>query len=142
MSYASLADLVELAGLEEILQVADRDGDGVADADVIAAALTHADNTINGYLAVRYAIPLSVVPDLVRTWAVSIARYRLHRDGAPDQVVRDYNAAIAALKDVARGQIDLPIDPNDGSLASAATGGIAVTGPEPVFTQDKLEGWL
>lgn len=142
MSYASLADLNELAGQEEILQVADRDNDGEPDTDVIAAALAHADNTINGYLAVRYAIPLTAVPDLVRTWAVALARYRLHRDGPPDHVVRDANAATAALKDVARGQIDLPIDPNDGSLASAATGGIAVTGPEPVFTQDKLEGWL
>ncbi len=142
MSYASLADLIEQAGLEEILQIADRDDDGVADTDVIAAALTHADNTINGYLAVRYAIPLSVVPDLVRTWAVAIARYRLHRDGPPDHVVRDANAAIAALKDVARGQIDLPIGADDGALVSSPSGGIAVTGPEPVFSQDKLEGWL
>jgi phage gp36-like protein len=142
VSYASLADLNELAGQEEILQVADRDNDGEADADVIAAALAHADNMINGYLAVRYAIPLTAVPDLVRTWAVAIARYRLHRDGPPDHVVRDYNTAIAALKDVGRGQIDLPIDPADGSLANASSGGIAVTGPEPVFSQDKLEGWL
>lgn len=142
MAYANLADLIELAGQEEILQVADRDNDGEPDADVIAAALLHADNTINGYLAVRYAIPLTAVPDLVRTWAVAIARSRLHRDGPPDHVVRDANAAIAALKDVARGQIDLPIDPADGALSISSSGDIAVTGPEPVFTRDKLEGWL
>jgi hypothetical protein len=39
MAYATLADLLDRAGDEEILQVADRDGDGTADPDVIASAI-------------------------------------------------------------------------------------------------------
>ncbi len=108
MSYATLADLIERAGDAEILQVADRDGDDVADTPVIEAALTHADNIVNGYLATRFTIPLTATPPIVVTWAVAIARYHLHRDGAPDYVVRDYNNAVAALKDAARGIIAVP----------------------------------
>ena len=139
--YATEQDLIELAGEDEILMIADRDNDDIADPDVISAALSYADNTVNGYLAVRYKLPLTEVPDLVKTWAVSIARYRLHRDGAPEHVVRDWKSALSDLKDVARGLIDLSIA--DGSEPTTSSGGtVSVEGNEPVFTKDKLGGWL
>ncbi len=142
MTYAVLNDLVERAGEDEILQVADRDNDGAADPDVIEAALIHADNTANVYVAVRYTLPLTHVPDMLRTWCVSIARYHLHRDGAPDYVVRDYKDAVTALKDLARGLLELPIASGEPAPAPAETGRVSVSGPEPVFSADKLEGWL
>ena len=141
MPYASLPDLIERAGEDEILQVADRDEDGVADPDVIEAALIHADNTVNGYLATRFAMPLSAVPAIVVTWAIAIARYHLHRQGAPDYVVRDYKDAIAALKDAARGLVAVP--GADGSAPTQSSqGAVRVDGPEPVFSREKLGGWL
>ena len=141
MTYASLNDLVDRAGEDEILQVADRDDDGIADPDVVAASLTHADNTVNGYLATRFAMPLTAAPPIVVTWAVAIARYHLHRDGAPDYVVRDYKEALGQLKDAARGLIDLP--GVDGITPPAtSSGSVRIEGPEPVFSRDKLEGWL
>lgn len=141
MPYASLPDLIERAGEDEILQVADRDDDGVADPDVIEAALIHADNTVNGYLATRFVMPLSAVPAIVVTWAVAIARYHLHRQGAPDYVVRDYKDAIAALKDAARGLVAVP--GVDGlAPAQSSQGAVRVDGPEPVFSREKLGGWL
>lgn len=142
MSYASLADLIERAGSDEIRQVADRDDDGTPDPDVIEAALVHADNTVNGYVATTYRVPLASVPDLVRTWAVSIARYFLHREGAPDYVVRDYKDAIASLKDVAAARITLPIATDEPALQPSTGGTVSVVGPEPVFSAEKLEGWL
>lgn len=142
MPYASLNDLIERAGPDEILQVADRDDDGVPDQDVIEAALVHADNTVNGYVATIYRVPLATVPDLVRTWAVSIARYFLHRDGAPDHVASDRKDAIAALKDVAAGRITLQIDQGADPLQPSAGGKVSVVGPEPAFSADKMEGWL
>ena len=142
MSYASLADLVARAGEDEILQVADRDGDGLADADVVAGALAHADNMANGYLAVRFALPLATVPDLLRTWCVAIARYHLHRDGQPDHVVRDYRDAIGALDRTARGLIDLPIPVGDPVPSPSDSGRATVVGDEPAFTRSNLEGWL
>lgn len=121
MSYATLDDIVARAGEEEILQVADRDDDGVADADVVASAIATAESEINGYISARYRLPLVQVPDLIKSWTVSIARYHLHRDGAPDHVVRDWKSAMDGLRDVARSLVSLPIV--DGGEAPADDAG-------------------
>jgi len=140
MTYATLADLTERAGDAEIRQVADRDRDGTPDPEVIAAALEDADNTVNGYVGAKYALPLSSVPAVVVTWAVSIARYVLHRNGAPDHVRDDYKDAIAALKDVSRGLIALPVEVGE-TPPTTVNGTVMSAHPDPVFTPEKLRGW-
>ncbi|MBW8283324.1 MAG: DUF1320 domain-containing protein [Rhizobium sp.] len=139
MTYASLEDLIERAGAKEILQVADRDKDGTADPEVVDAALVHADNIVNGYVGAKYALPLLDTPDLVRTWAVAIARHYLHRNGPPSYVETDYDNAIAALKDVARGIITLPIA--NGGSPSIAGGSFQGSAPDEVFNGSFLSGW-
>mgnify|MGYP001614563127 CR=1 FL=1 len=138
--YATLADLVDRAGDSEILQVADRDLDGVADASVITAALQAADDTINAYLAPRYALPLSVVPAIVVKWAVSLARYTLHRDGAPDHVADDQKTALGELRDASSGRLGLP--DVAGLSPTAAPGAVTWTSGSSAFDRDHLEGWL
>lgn len=140
MAYADLTALEDRAGEAEIRQVADRDRDGAADPEVIAAALADADAVIDGYIAARYARPLASVPAILRGWAVSIARYILHRNGAPEHVERDYKDAIAALKDVARGLIVLPVGPLDQAPVPTG-GGVLGDHPAEVFTPDRLRGW-
>lgn len=142
MTYATLDDLNARAGADEIRQVADRDRDGMPDAEVIAGALAHADNTINGYVRARYDLPFVDVPDLVRTWAISIARYFLHRSGPPEYVVADYKDAVAALKDVSAGRIALPVTGGTGAVQpQSATGTIMAAHPDEVFSAIKLRGW-
>lgn len=142
MPYASLVDLTERAGEQELLDVADRDNDGIVDPDVVEAALLHADNVANGFLAVRYRLPLAAVPDLLRTWCVAIARYFLHRDNAPDNVVRDWKDATTSLEKMARGVIDLPVAEGEPDPVAGDSGRVSIVGPEPVFTREKLRGWL
>jgi len=139
MTYATLDHLIDRAGEDEILQVADRDRDDIADADVIAAALGDADDIIDGYVGTKYTLPLAYTPGVVRAWAVSIARYILHRDGAPEYVENDYKTAVAALKDLSRGLVTLP--PDVGGETAASTGGVVSSSPDEVFTADKLRGW-
>lgn len=139
MTYASLDDLIERAGATEIEEIADRDEDGVPDPEVVEAALIHADNVINGYVRAKYPAPFPEVPDLLRTWAVSIARYKLHRWGAPENVETDYKEAIAALKDIARGLITLPMP--DGGLPDDPSGQHMSWSPDPVFDAKGLKGW-
>lgn len=140
MSYATLDDMIDRAGETELRQTADRNRDGIIDTDVVEAALLHADNTINGYLAARYTVPLSEVPDLVRTWTVSIARYFLFRNGPPEYVAQDYKDAIAALKDAAKGLIALPGSATvDAPVAQ--TGRVLAAHPDEVFSASKLRGW-
>ncbi len=142
MPYATLDDLIERAGEKEIRQIADRDRDGEIDGDVIARALRDADNLINSYVAARYPtiVSLTTVPDLVNTWAISIARYYLHHNGAPEHVVREYKEAVAALKDVAAGRSALPVQTGEAAL-TAATGTVQASHPPQVFTEQKLQGW-
>ncbi|MBZ4022194.1 hypothetical protein CKO11_06955 [Rhodobacter sp. TJ_12] len=140
MTYATLEDLIDRAGEAELRQIADRDRDGVVDASVIAAALSNADDTINGYIGKKYALPLASVPPIVNGWAVGIARYTLHRNGAPEHVAQDYKDAITALKDVSRGLITLPVDAGaEPPVVSDAT--VMAVHPAPVFTPTKLAGW-
>lgn len=140
MAYATLTDLIERAGEKEIRQIADRDRDGIPDNDVVYAALADADNLINGYVSTKYTLPLPSVPDLVRTWAISIARYFLHHNGAPDHVTRDFDWAEAKLKDVASGKMSLSFEAGE-EQPSAASGQVMGIHPEKVFTPAKLRGW-
>ena len=139
MTYATLDDLNERAGATEINQVADRDNSGEADGSVITAALEDADNIINGYVTQKYPPPFASTPSLLRTWAVSIARYVLHRDGAPDYVETDYKDAIASLKDVARGLMSIP--DATGVTPTQINGTTQSYHPEEVFTEENLRGW-
>ena len=140
MTYATLPDLIKRAGQQEILQIADRDRDGTPDPDVVEAAIRDGMNVVNGYVAAKYAVPLPSVPDLVRTWTVSIARYTLHRNTPPDHVRTDFEDAIKALKDVAAGRIVLPVEAGEEPPASVA-GTIMSEHPPKVFTPEKLRGW-
>lgn len=141
MTYATLNDLIARAGADEIRQTSDRDRDGTPDPEVIEAALIHADNTVNGYVRARYDLPFVDVPDLVRTWAVAIARHFLHRNGAPDHVVDDYKDAISALKDVSAGRSALPATGAGNAQPQQAAGTVQSAHPDQVFTPAKLRGW-
>ncbi len=140
MTYATLTDLIERAGAEEIRQIADRDRDGTPDPEVVEAALTGADNTIDGYVFARYSRPLPSLPPVLTVWAVSIARYTLHRNGAPDYVAQDYKDTLVALKDVAAGRYALPVADGEPE-PQAQTGTVMAQHPAQVFTPEKLRGW-
>lgn len=140
MTYASLTDLIDRAGEDEIRQISDRNRDGVYDAEVIAAALVAADTMIDGYVFARYSRPLPSTPPVLKTWAVSIARYTLHRNGAPDHVAQDFKDAVAALKDVQAGRYALPGVDGDTD-PTPQTGRVLANTPAQVFTPDRLRGW-
>lgn len=133
MTYATLTDLIERAGNAEIIQIADRDDDNVPDDTVVDAALIHADNIVNSYVGVKYRVPLDETPDIVRTWAVSIARYYLHRYDRPEYLVQDYKDAMSALRDVAAGKISLPTATGVDPAASASSGTVSAVHPRPWF---------
>lgn len=76
MPYATLADLRSRYGAE-IDQVADRDGDGLADPAVVDGVLADVAAEIDSYLATRYTLPLATVPLLLTRLACAIGRERL-----------------------------------------------------------------
>lgn len=128
MSYAKPQDLEVAFGQAEILQLSDRDSDGDPDANVLERALATADGEINSYLSVRYAIPLPLVPQIVRDKACDIARYRLQDDTPTDEARQRYEDAIEWLKSVAAGRALLVGIPVIGSAAATPTVGRVRTG--------------
>jgi phage gp36-like protein len=137
MSYCTLQDLIDRFAEHEITRLADRDEDGVADADVIDKALADADAEIDAYLAVRYQLPLiEPYPVRLKSLACDIARYRLQDDNPLDEVTERYKGAIAFLRELANGKAALPgmIQPDTGGLRMAG----AKTDDDRVFTAATL----
>jgi phage gp36-like protein len=133
--YATQTDLERRFGTDAVMELSDRTLSGVADADVIAHALDDAASIIDGYLAGRYALPLAFTPKLLRVQAEAIAFYLLHRNGAPDAVVRGYQDALQTLKNLSTGVVrltvpDTGVDPApnlQGDNVIVAEGGPAIT---------------
>ncbi|WP_296639187.1 gp436 family protein [Roseinatronobacter sp.] len=146
MAYADQSDIADLYG-PHALVVADRDGDGVADSAAVARALSAATDEIDSYLAVRYTLPLPMVPGILRQFAVDIALYRLAlgADVLSEEHRRRYEDALGALKRIAKGEaaLVLPADPNadpDSPTADQGPRPIVTGGPERIFSRDQMKG--
>ena len=100
-------------------------------------ALDDAHAEVNGWIAARYQ-SLTVVPGALLPFTLDIAVYRLFRpaDQADPHMVR-YKAAVAWLKEVARGAIDLPSPAADPDTAT----GVTVTAPDRLFDDDSLRDY-
>lgn len=109
-AYCTLDDLLTRFGADEIKGNADRDGDGIADADVVAAAIAAASSIIDSYIGVRYALPLVTVPSTIKSICEDLARHALTAVEPMKIVIDNRDAAIARLKDISRGiaVLDVP----------------------------------
>lgn len=141
MSYASLQTLVDQYGIDEITRSADRDGDGVADADVVTRALEHADGIIDSRIGVVYTLPLDVVPDVLVAYAGDIALYRMSGECGTyteEKRVR-FEDALKWLDQVAAGKATLGGDPEPGTKGTI---GIRMVAETREFTRTSLRGVL
>ena len=137
--YSTLDDIKKLLPEETIIQLTDDEGLGTINQDRVDEAIKTADAEINGYCAVRYAVPFATVPALVKGLSVEIAIYYLHtRRTVPEKIEKRYEKAVARLKDIARGLLALGVDPPP---AAPATGGAESNKPvnDRVFTRDTLK---
>lgn len=76
MAYAT-QDMIQMAagGAERLVQLADWDGDGAIDADVIAAAQAAADGWIDSYLRTHYATPIASPTETLRRMSAAECVY-------------------------------------------------------------------
>lgn len=146
MGYITNTDIEERVGSSAFIQLADDDGNGVADVGVVDEARLGAEGEVNSYLGRRYAVPISLTthPDLADVLAsntLDLAEYRLRlrRPPVPEDARRRRDQAIEWLTRVADGRIELPSAV--GVAASSARGTIAATtGEKRVLTHDELAG--
>ena len=96
-------------------------------APIIDEAIADADGEIDGYLAKRYAVPISPAPKIINKCSKDIAVYNLFSrigiDESTDQktYLNRYNQAIKFLTLVAEGKVSLGAETDDPTTA-AATG--------------------
>ncbi len=123
MAYATLDDLKLRYGATEIVRNAAEDGqvDGPVDMPRVEGILASASDTIDSYLARRYATPLSPVPVVIVDACCKLARYDLANGGqsTPSEQMRDGRRdAIKWLESVAAGTTAL-LDANPVATSSS-----------------------
>jgi len=138
MAYATQQNLIDRFGERELIELTDRADPptGAIDAAVVTKALADADGAINGYLAVKYQLPISPVPVMFERFGCDIARYYLYEDRVTDQVRRRYEDAIKYLEGVASGKVNIGVDASN--QAPSSSGGPEVSAPDRIFTGDSL----
>lgn len=140
MTYATEADLVLRFGADEIAQYSNTGLEGGVDNARVLQVLTDTDALINGYLASRYAIPLSTVPDILVGFACDIARYLLTRLPT-DQMAERKKAAVRWLELVAKGDLSLGVDA-EGQQPAESAGGAKAVGSPRTFSKERLGDFL
>lgn len=110
MSYCTPSDLVEAFGEQLLIDLTDRADppSGVVDTVALGRAIADADAEIDGYLGVKYTVPLTPTPDRVRAVSCDLVRYRLTQNKVSEQVRARYEDAVRWLRDVAAGRAVIP----------------------------------
>lgn len=111
---------------------------------IIDEAIADADGEIDGYLAKRYATPLSPVPKVINKFAKDIAVYNLFSRVGIDESSEEknylnrYNAAVKFLTFVAEGKVSLGAPADDPKVAAST--GFKVTSSPRLFSREKMRG--
>ncbi|MXV43910.1 DUF1320 domain-containing protein [Saccharibacter sp. 17.LH.SD] len=112
MSYATLADMIDRYGREEIeTTTPDRDSPrGTLDEARVSRILSDASSTVDSYLQRRYVVPIQPVPPVVVRICCQLARFDLANGGSnvpSEQIRAGQQAAMAWLRDVVAGKATL-----------------------------------
>lgn len=138
MSYATQADIIRLYGELILIQVADRDNDGIPEPDAIDSAIALASGEIDTAVSVRYAVPLTTVTADVMRICIDIAIYRLANvAGAVTTEIRQrYEDAKLDLTRLAKGTFGIGAKINVEPQSSETGGTEAfISGSPRLFTR-------
>lgn len=134
MTYIDRAKMIAEFGEKELTELTDRDGSAGAIVDpVLVQAMTNAEAEIDSYIGNRYPLPLPTVPEVIRSFACDMARYRLYDARATEEVTKRYERAVSWLRDVSKGVVSLGLLVTDTAPTDQAT---IVSARSQVFTDD------
>ena len=142
MPYATLQELTDRYGAALLVALTDRGevATGMVDSAVVTKALADASEVIDGFLAVKYVIPLVTVPGLVNDLCKSIAIYKLHITMPEEKIARDYQDAMKSLRDISDGRLRIPAE----GVEPASTGstGAILTDRDRDFSAVTMKGFI
>ena len=119
MTYCTLNDIKQLISEAELIQLTDDNDTGTINESIVNSAISYAETTINGYISSRYTLPLSEIPELIKTFAVDLSIYRLHSrrfiSDMPESLEIRYKNIIKELEKIQKGTINLNINEPDNT---------------------------
>lgn len=139
MAYATVEDMVARFSELEVIQLTDRNQDGLIDEDVAAVALADATAEIDAYLG-RFKRPFADVPPILKRLCCDIARYRLTAANGvliTDEIRNRYKIDVLdLLRAMAKGEVQLGVDDSGEEVAAGEDGIVFVNGKNKVFGRD------
>lgn len=135
MSYTTQAEMIERFGEDELIDASDRDRSGAIDAAVLSRAISDAEAQIDLHLRGRYQLPVADSTGVISRIAADLARYYLWGISVPEMVAERHKAAMAALRDLARGVTTLEAPAANDTAGRRAP---AVVAQDQVMTADNL----
>lgn len=120
--YVSASDYIDRFGREETIRLTDESRTGTIDEARLTAALRDATEEANAYLAVRYDLPLSAPPELVKAIVAALAREQLHRTRPTDSVTAAADRARTQLRDLSAGRMRLNLPAGEEAVARTDDG--------------------
>ena len=137
--YVTKDDLIKRFGEREVVALAGNE-DEVIDDTVVETALADAEELINSYVAVKYALPLSTVPAALKRICCDMARYFMYKEVIPEELEKTYERNLTFLKDIAKGVVTLG-DPETGQNPEQAGDVIFSGSAVRHFSQNQLKGF-
>ncbi|WP_301673101.1 gp436 family protein [Neisseria blantyrii] len=139
MAYATVEDMVARFGELEVLQLTDRNNEGLIDRAVAQTALVDATAEIDAYLG-RFRRPFEDVPPILVRLCCDIARYRLTAAQGvliTEEIRNRYKIdVLELLKALAKGDIQLGIDDAGAEIQADSDGVMFVNGKNRIFGRD------
>ena len=111
MAYSTEADILLQIDKETLINLTDDVDSGSINDDVVNQAISDADALIDSYIGSNYTVPLTMVPQIIKTISVDIAIYNLYSrrmDTMPDVRKDRFKNALKYLQDIANSKISLP----------------------------------
>lgn len=142
MPYTSLTDLIARYGTAMLVRLTDRAdvATGTIDTGVVDRALADTDAEIDGFLMVRYTLPMAQVPALIRDIALSLAIWKLHVYTPDEKIAADYKEATRKLGQLSSGVLRLNVAGVEPEGAEGS--GVTITDRERPFTDNNLKGYI
>lgn len=141
--YATQEDMLKRYSMLTLIKLTNKEDDFSAseiDQAVLESALTTASSMIDGYLAVRYTLPLSTESLMLEQCCCVIARYNLESGVATDQATEQYKAAVKWLQDVSKGVVQL--GPGTDGETPEGTDTAMVESAGSVWARSRAKGFI
>jgi phage gp36-like protein len=150
MAYITESDIARRLGQDKLIELTDNEGSGEVDHDRVGEAIAYAEGTLNSFLRLRYAIPVTTTQE-IKARCLDLAIFDLYKDRATldegiYKVRKDqHDAAISWAKSVGKGEAALDVATAEETKLSPASPDKVLSGSSEShparFTKDNLKGW-